>query len=127
MNWYLKVLKNYANFSGRAQRKEYWYFNLLSLIIAGVLGVVDAAMGNPAVTENGIGPIGMIYILLTMLPAIAVTVRRLHDISRSGWWILIGLIPLIGIIVLIIFAAQDSDPNENEYGLNPKSVTGVAG
>jgi len=127
MSWYLKVLKNYANFSGRAQRKEYWYFNLLSLIIAGVLGVVDAAMGNPAVTENGVGPIGMIYILLTMLPAIAVTVRRLHDISRSGWWILIGLVPLIGIIVLIIFAAQDSDPNENEYGQNPKLATGVAG
>lgn len=127
MNWYLKVLKNYANFSGRAQRKEYWYFNLLSLIIASVLGVVDAAMGNPAVTQNGVGPIGMIYILLTVLPAIAVTVRRLHDISRSGWWILIGLIPLIGIIVLIIFAAQDSDPNENEYGANPKLAAGVAG
>ena len=125
MNWYLKVLKNYANFSGRAQRKEYWYFNLVSVIIAFVLGIMDTAMGNPVINASGIGPIEMIYALLILLPSIAVTVRRLHDISRSGWWLLICLVPLIGIIVLIVFAAQGSDLNDNQYGPQPKLASRV--
>jgi uncharacterized membrane protein YhaH (DUF805 family) len=120
MNWYLDVLKKYAVFSGRARRKEYWMFVLFNLIIAIVLGIVDSMMGT--VTEQGIGLLGGLYSLAVLLPGIGVGIRRLHDTDRSGWWLLIGLIPLIGLIVLIVFFVQDSTPGENRFGPNPKGT-----
>jgi len=113
MSWYLEVLKKYAVFSGRARRKEYWFFSLFNLIIGFVLGVVEVLVGGP-------GIVGMLYGLAVIIPALAVSVRRLHDTDRSGWWLLIALIPVVGAIVLLIFMVLDSSPGENQYGPNPK-------
>ncbi|MDU0205861.1 MULTISPECIES: DUF805 domain-containing protein [Paenibacillus] len=113
MEWYSKVLKNYVGFSGRAQRKEYWMFVLFNLIISIILAILESLLGITNVLTG-------LYSLAVLLPSLAVAFRRLHDTGRSGWWILIGLIPLIGAIILIVFYCQDSDPNENQYGLNPK-------
>lgn len=119
MNWYLNVLKNYATFSGRARRKEYWFFVLFNLIVSIVLGFIDGITGL-FYPEAGIGLLGGIYSLAVLLPSLAVSVRRLHDTDRSGWWLLIVLVPLIGAIALIVFLALDSKPEKNEYGENPK-------
>ncbi|MBL6955981.1 MAG: DUF805 domain-containing protein [Chlorobium phaeobacteroides] len=121
MNWYLDVLKKYAVFSGRARRKEYWYFYLFNTIIEVALMLVDYMVGWYSI-EGGIGVLSAIYVLGIMIPGIAVSIRRLHDTGRSGWWLLIGLIPFIGAIVLLVFMVQDSKPGENEYGPNPKEV-----
>jgi uncharacterized membrane protein YhaH (DUF805 family) len=119
MNWYLKALKNYANFSGRARRKEYWYFTLFNLIVAFVLGFIDGMIGSFS-PEAGMGLLGGIYTLAVLIPGLAVLVRRLHDTERSGWWLLIALIPLIGAIVLLVFMVQDSKAGSNKFGENPK-------
>ncbi|EGA67950.1 hypothetical protein VISI1226_08484 [Vibrio sinaloensis DSM 21326] len=112
MEWYLAVLKKYAVFSGRARRKEYWMFFLISTIISFALLFVDGLLGTAFISP--------IYSLAVFLPSLAVLVRRLHDIGRTGWWVLIGIIPLIGMIVLIYFAVCDSKEGENEYGPNVK-------
>ncbi|HCW08726.1 MAG TPA: DUF805 domain-containing protein [Cytophagales bacterium] len=122
MNWYLEVLKKYAVFSGRARRKEYWYFFLFNIIISIVLAVIDAATGSFS-PEAGMGLLGGIYTLVVLIPGIAVLVRRLHDTERSGWWFLIALVPLIGAIVLLVFLVQDSKPGPNKYGANPKEAS----
>ncbi|WP_439135720.1 DUF805 domain-containing protein [Pseudomaricurvus sp.] len=121
MNWYLDVLKKYAVFSGRARRKEYWFFALFNIIASIILAFVDAMFGTFDPT-TGVGTLGIIYSLAVLLPAIGVCIRRLHDTGRKGWWLLLALIPLIGAIVLIIFFVQDSSPGENDYGPNPKEV-----
>ena len=119
MNWYLKVLKHYADFRGRAQRAEFWYFFLFNMIFTILLLVIDTMIGtfNP---ETGNGLLSGIYSLAIFIPYFAVSVRRLHDIGKSGWWLLIGLIPLIGLIILIIWFAKDSEEGSNQYGRNPK-------
>lgn len=122
MNWYLEVLKKYAVFSGRARRKEYWFFVLFNIIISIVLAVIDGVTGSFS-PEAGMGLLGGIYTLAVLIPGIAVSVRRLHDTERSGWWLLIALVPLIGAIVLLVFMAQDSKPGQNQYGANPKEAT----
>jgi uncharacterized membrane protein YhaH (DUF805 family) len=116
MNGYLATLKKWSDFSARASRTEYWMFFLFNIIIAIVLGVIDTIIGSP-------GIIGLIFALALLIPGIAVTVRRLHDTDRSGWWLLIGFVPLIGGIVLLVFLVLDSTPSENKYGANPKLVT----
>ena len=121
MNWYLHVLKNYAVFRGRAQRQEYWYFFLFNIIISIALSYIDSAMGNPGVGE-GAGMLGTVYSIAVLVPSIAVGVRRLHDTGRTGWWMLLGLIPIIGALVLIYFFVLDSTPGSNEYGPNPKQA-----
>ncbi len=118
MNWFLEALKKYAVFSGRARRKEYWFFVLFYLIIYIVLLLIDSAV----LGSEGIGLLATLFSLAMLLPALGVAVRRLHDTGRSGWWILIGFIPLIGVIVLLVFYLQDSQPGDNEYGPNPKGV-----
>lgn len=115
MNWYLEVLKKYATFDGRATRSEFWYFVLFNIIFSIVCGILDAIIGSK------VGIIGLIYSLAVLLPSIAVATRRLHDINKSGWWQLIVLIPIIGAIVLIIWAVKDSMSGTNRYGDNPKS------
>jgi len=121
MNWYLDVLKKYADFSGRARRSEYWYFYLFNTLISFALGLVDGMMGF--IGEVGIGVLGGLYTLLVLIPSIAVGVRRLHDTNRSGWWLFIALIPLVGAIILLVYLVQDSDPGENQYGPNPKEYS----
>jgi uncharacterized membrane protein YhaH (DUF805 family) len=121
MNWYIEALKKYAVFSGRARRKEYWFFVLFNVIFSFVLGFIDGMMGNVHM-ESGMGLLGGVYSLLLLIPGIAVSVRRLHDTNRTGWWVLLGLIPIIGALVLLIFMIQDSTPGENNYGQNPKDA-----
>ena len=122
MNWYLQVLKKYAVFNGRARRREYWLFALFNLIISIVLAVIDSVTGSLS-PEAGIGLLGAIYMLGVFIPSLAVTVRRLHDAEHSGWWLLIAMVPLIGVIVLLVFMVQESKPGQNQYGLNPKEAT----
>ena len=116
MNWYVDVLKKYAVFSGRARRTEYWMFTLINCIVGFGLGFLLAFAGI-------IGTVlGYVYSLAVLLPSLAVGARRLHDTGRSGWWLLIGLIPLIGTIILLMYLVQDSQPGENQHGPNPKVV-----
>lgn len=113
MEWYLAVLKNYAGFAGRARRQEYWMFLLFNMIIAIVLGFLEGLFGSP-------GILGAIYSLAVLVPSIAVSMRRLHDTGRSGLWLLIGFVPVLGAIVLLIFFIQDSMQGSNQYGPSPK-------
>ena len=121
MSWYLEVLRKYAQFGGRSRRKEYWYFFLFNFIISFALRFIDGLIGNLD-PEIGMGLLGGIYSLAVFIPSIAVTVRRLHDTGRSAWWLLILLIPVIGMIVLIIFMLLDSNYEENQYGVSVKAV-----
>ena len=123
MNWYLEALKKYAVFSGRARRMEYWMFGLFYLIFAIVLGIIDSILG---IGWEGGGLLSSLFLLAMVIPSIAVTFRRLHDTDHSGWWLLIGLVPLVGTIILFIFMIQDGQSGENQYGPNPKSDTATS-
>ena len=112
MEWYLKVLRNYAEFEGRARRMEYWMFVLVNMGILFILGLLEYLVGLPKVLIS-------LYSLAMLIPSIAVSVRRLHDTDRSGWWILIGFIPLIGTLVLLIFYCIGGDPDDNDFGPDP--------
>ena len=122
MNYYLMALKRYADFSGRSRRKEYWYFVLFNFLIYIVLFAADMAIISNG--SAGLGIFSGIYALATLVPSLAVAVRRLHDIGRSGWSILFGLIPLVGAILLLIWYTTDSQAGSNAYGLNPKDFGG---
>ncbi|MBT8420273.1 MAG: DUF805 domain-containing protein [Gammaproteobacteria bacterium] len=124
MNWYLEVLKKYAVFTGRARRREYWYFFLSNTIIVAALFFVDLLMGTTYVDADvdvTVGLLSGIYMLLVLIPILAVSVRRLHDIGRSGWMLLIALIPF-GEFAIYIMAMLDSESGENRFGPNPKGV-----
>jgi uncharacterized membrane protein YhaH (DUF805 family) len=116
--WKKVVLENYANFQGRARRAEFWWYFLANVIISVVLNIIDAVIGLGM--GGGIGVLGLIYSLAVLIPGLAVAVRRLHDTDKSGWWLLLALIPLVGIIVLIVFWATDGDPRPNQYGPSEK-------
>jgi len=118
MNWYLIGLKKYAVFTGRARRKEYWMFVLFSFIITFALGFIEGIVG---IGPENVSVLASIYGLAVLIPSLAVSVRRLHDTNRSGWWLLIGLVPLIGTIVLLVFMVQDGQPGENQYEPNLKA------
>ncbi len=126
MNWYLQVLKKYAVFSGRARRKEFWMFFLFNGII--IFALVAAAMAGGSIAGGSEGLmflfilLYMLYVLAMLIPNIAVSVRRLHDTNRSGWWLLIDLIPFIGGIIILMFMMENSQPGENRYGPNPKAT-----
>lgn len=127
MNWYLEALRKYATFEGRARRKEYWFFILFNVLAVVVLGIIDVVLGTSS-KETGLGLLSGLYLLAVLLPALAVTVRRLHDTDRSGWWILIEFIPLIGGLVLLVFTLLDSTPGSNRFGPSPKGeVAGGVG
>lgn len=121
MNWYLKVIKNYATFDGRARRKEYWFFTLFSIIFTIVIMILDNILGiNTKGTPYG--PLYVIYTIAVLIPSLAVVVRRLHDVGKSGGYIFISLIPFVGAFWLLYLLVSDSNPNENKYGPNPKGV-----
>ncbi|MCE7032132.1 DUF805 domain-containing protein [Lysobacter sp. GX 14042] len=119
MYWYLKVLKNYVGFEGRARRKEYWMFTLFSLIATILIAVIDVIFGTLD-AESGWGLFGTLYGLAVFLPGLAVSVRRLHDIDKSGWWLLIMFVPLVGILVLLVFAVREGTNSNNRFGPDPK-------
>ena len=114
MNWYLAVLKNYAQFNGRARRKEFWMFVLFSSLILIVLGAVEWLLGLPAALSG-------LYNLGVLVPSFAVLFRRLHDTGRSGWWVLVLFVPLLGALAILFFTAQEGESGENAYGPNPKA------
>lgn len=114
MNWYIEVLKKYAVFNGRAHRQEFWMFTLFHIIACIICSIIDSLAS--------IGLISLLYSLAVFLPCLGVSIRRLHDIGRSGWWLLLSFIPVIGWILLIYWACLDSQPGTNQYGPNPKGV-----
>ena len=127
MNYYLKVLQQYADFNGRARRKEYWIYNIINSIIGGLLFFLDYLLGTTIdfldIGEgNSLGILYLVYALFVFIPGLAVAVRRLHDVGKSGWMLLIALIPLIGAIWLLVLYLTDSNPGENKYGPNPKEA-----
>ncbi|AZG73573.1 DUF805 domain-containing protein [Shewanella livingstonensis] len=119
MDWYVKVLKQYFDFSGRARRKEFWMFGLVSMIISIVLTLLDMGVGlyNDL---YGAGLFSSIYSLAIMIPSIAVSARRLHDTDHSAWWLLLMFIPLLGVLILLVVMCFNSK-EDNEYGPNPKA------
>ncbi len=121
MNYYTDVLKKYSVFNGRAPRKEYWMFVLWNSIIVIALTIVISIIAV-AINVPSVSAVIYLYYLAIFLPSLAVSVRRLHDTNHSAWWLLISLVPIIGIIVLIVFFVQDSKSGTNEYGPNPKGV-----
>jgi uncharacterized membrane protein YhaH (DUF805 family) len=118
VKWYIEVMRKYAVFSGRARRQEYWMFVLSNVMIVVFLGIIDGMADSDS--EGSRSTLTTLYVLATLIPLLAVGVRRLHDTGRSGWWMLIGVIPIIGAIVLLIFIIQDSQLMDNQYGPNPK-------
>ena len=116
-DWYFEVLKKYAVFRGRARREEFWYYVLLNFIISTALYIIGIISPYHLLMV-----IYWIYALAVFIPGLAVGIRRLHDIGKSGWWILLDFIPIIGWIIIIIFWVTDSQPGENIYGLNPKTI-----
>lgn len=124
MNHYINVLKKYATFSGRATRSEYWYFVLIYSITYTILMGIDFAIGtfSKQLMENGsfLGFLSTAYSLVLFLPSLAVTVRRLHDINKSGWWVLLILVPIIGFIFLVVYLCTNSK-EDNKYGVSLKN------
>jgi uncharacterized membrane protein YhaH (DUF805 family) len=126
MQWYLKVLKQYADFSGRARRTEFWMFTLFSILASIVLGLVDALIGTASIVSTGSsfvyspGLLGGLYGLAVLIPTLAVTVRRLHDQDKSGWFILLGLIPIVGGIIVLVFMCLEGTRGANRFGPDPK-------
>ena len=118
MEWFLKVVKNYAGFSGRAQRKEYWMFILFYMVFSILAGVVDGVIGTSGALQGALG-------LGLFVPSLAVMIRRLHDVGKSGWFFFVALIPMVGGLWLIITLAKDGDPGSNAYGENPKEIGGA--
>lgn len=116
MNWYAEALKKYAVFSGRARRREYWTFTLVNAAVAAILVILFYALGQ----NVGVSVVTAVFSLAILLPGLAVCVRRLHDTGRSGWFIFLNFIPLVGSIILLVFFCQDSQPGENKYGACPK-------
>ena len=120
MYWYLKCLKQYADFNGRARRKEYWMFALFNFIFIFITSILDFIIGLNNLIFVGIGPFYFLYTIAVIVPGLAVGIRRLHDVGKSGWYILLALIPIIGWIWVFVLFVTDSQEGENEYGPDPK-------
>ncbi|MFF7974384.1 DUF805 domain-containing protein [Streptomyces sp. NPDC007905] len=121
MSWFIAALKKYAVFKGRARRKEFWLFMLCVYITYGVLGGIGVATHSSAFLAT----LGLAVIAF-LLPTWGVTVRRLHDTGRSGWWILINLVPTFGAVILLVICSEDGKTGANKYGPNPKEVPAFA-
>ena len=121
MDYFLYSLKNYALFTGRARRKEYWMFVLFQILILVAAIVLDRLLG----TDMGTGGGGAIYLLCSLgllIPGLAVSVRRLHDVGKSGWFLLIIFIPLAGAIWLLVLQCTEGTHSDNQYGPDPKAA-----
>ena len=130
MNWHLRALKHCFDFSGRARRREYWFFLLVWVFICvalqfllNVLDVLEGTVGAGGLMsalQIVIGVLALVYVLAGCVASVSVAVRRLHDTGRSGWWCLITVVPLVGLLVFLLFAAEDSERAANRYGASPK-------
>ncbi len=138
MSDYINVFKKYADFQGRARRKEYWMFTLINTLISAVVITILLIIGLSGILLGGSGTVAgapvlyyasvailWIYALAILIPSLAVTVRRLHDAGHSGWRLLLALIPIVGGIIIFVFTVSDSKPGDNQYGPNPKQVAQV--
>lgn len=124
MHWFIEAMtKKYATFEGRARRSEYWYFMLFYFLAVVVLTFIDVFTGMYS-EEYGFGLLSALFMIATIIPSLAVTVRRLHDTDRSGWWVLLNLIPIVGVLIVLVFTVLDSQPGANRFGPNPKGVLG---
>lgn len=121
MHWYTDVIRRYAEFDGRSGRPEFWWFALWNIVITVVLFIVGAAVSS----SHGALLVDL-YGLLVLLPSLGVEIRRLHDTDRSGWWVLLAIVPIVGTIVLIVFFASAGTPGPNRYGAEPSSGPAVA-
>lgn len=121
MNWYAVVLRKYAEFNGRARRTEYWMFTLISMLISWTLSIVSFGFSSDSYYDGDtILSLSSFYSLAVFIPSLAVAVRRLHDTNRSGWFLLLCLIPIVGWIILLVFLATEGQNSDNQYGKNPK-------
>ena len=127
MNDFILAYKKYAQFQGRSGRKEFWYFVLFYIIVSAILSVIDGlvfggaggAMSSGGFTAQSYSPLSSVFGLASLIPGIAVSVRRLHDTGRSGFWYFLWLLPIIGWIILLIWYCQKSQPDTNAYGAPP--------
>lgn len=127
MKWYIKVLKNYVTFTGRARRKEFWMFFLFDFLFCIITAILDILLGTSfkqtlygTAVEYYYGWIYVVYSLAVFMPGLAVSVRRLHDIGKSGWYLLISLIPIVGAIIVLVWDCKEGDKGDNKYGSDPK-------
>jgi uncharacterized membrane protein YhaH (DUF805 family) len=120
MEWATLPFKRYAEFTGRSRRKEYWMFTLLVVVVAIVLSLVEGVLGLGGMVGGVYGPLTTLFLLATLVPSIAVGIRRLHDTDRSGWWILIALVPFVGGLILLVFYVLEGTKGPNQYGPDPK-------
>lgn len=114
MSWYIQAIKNYCNFSGRARRTEYWMFALISAVIGFVLGIIDGIIGIKLLTS--------LYCLFILIPELSLSFRRLHDIDKSAWWLLIAFVPIVGAIILFVFSVKPGTVGTNRYGDDPRDT-----
>lgn len=120
MDWMMMPLRKYADFSGRSRRKEYWMFLLGVIIVSVVIGIVEGMVGLSGMIGGAYGPLSALFILGIIVPAVAVQVRRFHDQDKSGWWVLLGLVPFVGGIAVIVFMCFEGTKGDNSYGADPK-------
>ncbi len=118
---YINAWRHYADFSGRSRRREYWFFVLFNILISMGLSIIDSALGLGN-AEIGAGLFSGLYGLAVLLPSIGYAARRLHDIGRSAWWLLVIFIPLLGPLIILVFTVLDSQPGDNAFGPNPKGI-----
>ena len=121
MSWFVLAWQRAADFSGRSRRKEYWYFHLFNGIVFVFLFLFAVPLGEHE--KPAMIPLGLmfVYSLVVFVPSLSITIRRLHDIGKSGWWYFIAFVPLIGGIILFVFTLLDSEPYANQWGLDPKA------
>lgn len=120
MDYALLPLRRYAEFSGRSRRKEFWLFELFLLVVSIVLGIIEGTVGINTMVGGIYGPLTTLFALGTIVPSIAVSIRRLHDTDRSGWWLLLAFVPLVGFLVLLFFFVSDGTKGPNRFGADPK-------
>ncbi|MFC3102107.1 DUF805 domain-containing protein [Altererythrobacter lauratis] len=125
MEWMLMPLRRYADFSGRSRRKEYWMFVLGAIIVALVIGAIEGLLGINQMIGGTYGPLSLLFVLAIIIPGIAVQVRRFHDQDRSGWFVLLGLIPFVGSIAVLVFMCLEGTRGDNRYGPDPKGQAPV--
>lgn len=122
MQWYVRAFRRYGVFSGRAYRQELWLFILWSMVFSLLLSIIDRAADLIVIDDDPfqIGICQLVYLIVTFVPTIALTCRRLHDTGRSGWWQVISVIPIVGLIVMIVWFATPGTTGPNQYGPDPR-------
>lgn len=120
MEWMMMPLKRYAEFSGRSRRKEYWMFMLGVVIVAVILGIIEGILGIAGTVGGVYGPLSLILVLAIIIPSLALQIRRFHDQDKSGWFVLIGFIPIVGSIAVLVFMCLEGTRGPNRFGPDPK-------